>query len=496
MSIRPVFDGNALSGVALSAVAHVVGGVHSGADPHITGITHDSRNVQPGDLYVAIPGFTQHGIEFVGEAIARGAVAVASDAPGIEALTVEVPSLVLHSPRVDMALAAAEIYGHPERNLTMIGVTGTNGKTTVTHLIRSLLLDAGKSVGIIGTVGTFINDEEIHSVRTTPESTDLFALLAVMRERNVEVVAMEVSSHALALGRVAGIVFDEALFTNLSQDHLDFHGTLENYFAAKATLFAPQTTRHAIICVNDEWGASLAASLTYPHVTVGTNANVCVHDVALEGDCTSFIVTDSTGTSVQCSVPLLGAFNAMNAAMALNCVVALGIDPSAAVLGLKNARQIPGRFELMASESGVRVVVDYAHTPDAVEKVLQVLRDTQPTRIIAVLGCGGDRDSAKRPVMGKVAADGSDVVFVTDDNPRSEDPASIRAAIISGIDGAGVDVYEIGDRHAAIVEAISLARPGDVVAILGKGHEVGQEIAGVVTPFDDRVIAREVLSRA
>ncbi len=491
MTIRPVVDG-----VALSEVARVVGGVQSGGEVHVTGITHDSRAVQPGDLYVAIPGFTRHGIEFVDEAIARGAVAVASDASGIDALTVDFPSIAMHAPRFDMALAAAEVYGHPERALTMIGVTGTNGKTTVTHLIRSLLLDSGKSVGLIGTVGTFINEEEIESIRTTPESPDLFALLAVMRERGVEFVAMEVSSHALALGRVAGIVFDEVLFTNLSQDHLDFHETLENYFAAKATLFAEQTARHAIVCIGDEWGASLASGINYPHVTVGARADVSVEDVVLVGDHTSFTLSTLGSAPIECEVPLLGAFNAMNAAMALSYVASIGIEMPAAVAALKNARQIPGRFELIVSPTGARIVVDYAHTPDAVEKVLQVLRATQPTRIITVLGCGGDRDSAKRSVMGKVASEGSDVVFVTDDNPRSEDPATIRAAVMSGVDRLRAEVHEIGDRRSAITQAIALAGPNEVVAILGKGHEVGQEIAGTIAPFDDRQVVREVLHHA
>jgi len=482
--------------VRLSTVAQVTGSILRGTDVDVRGITHDSRAVQPGDLYVAIPGFTRHGIDFVDEALALGAVAIASDSEGISKVEAPVPTLTMQSPRLDMALAAAEIYDHPDRQLTMIGVTGTNGKTTVTHLIGSLMLAAGKSVGLIGTVGTFIDNETIPSSRTTPESTDLFALLAVMRERGVEVVAMEVSSHALTLSRVGGIVFDQALFTNLSQDHLDFHHDMDSYFAAKATLFSRESTRHAIVCVDDEWGIKLSRSLSYAHVSVGRNADVNVSDVSLVGGSTRFTLTATNGHSISCEVPLLGAFNATNAAMALTCVNALGIDMGMAVSSLRNVRQIPGRFELFSAPNHARVVVDYAHTPDAVEKVLGVLKATQPERIITVVGCGGDRDAAKRPLMGKVAAANSDVVFVTDDNPRSEMPSAIRTAVLSGTIGFTAEVYEVADRRDAIVQAIRMAGQHDVVAILGKGHELGQEVSGVVTPFDDREIVREVMNSA
>jgi len=480
--------------IALSAVASALGSHYFGDDVLVTGITHDSRSVQPGDLYVAIPGFARHGIEFIEEAISRGAVAIASDAYGVEQASLKVPSLVLNSPRSDMAFASAEIYGHPERGMKLIGVTGTNGKTTITHMARSILMDAGHSVGLIGTVGTFINDVAVQTVRTTPESPELFALLAVMRERGVEIVAMEVSSHALVLGRVAGITFDVALFTNLSQDHLDFHETMDAYFAAKSTLFADSTARQAIICTDDQWGSRLFAESVVPRTSIGTHGETRVTDIVLTDSGTEFAISEPGGTVRKCFVPLLGAFNAINAAMTLSCVELLGVPRDTAIAHLARVRQIPGRFELVNVPNGSRVVIDYAHTPDAVDKVLDVIRETTPNRIVTVIGCGGDRDAAKRPLMGAVAARHSDVVIVTDDNPRSESPETIRRAILDGIKDSLCEVVEIGDRAEAIRYALSLTQMNDVVAVLGKGHEMGQERNGVVAPFSDLEEVQSVIA--
>jgi UDP-N-acetylmuramoyl-L-alanyl-D-glutamate--2,6-diaminopimelate ligase len=479
-------------GSALSKLATLVSGLHTG-EATVFGITHDSRSVQSGDLYAALLGANHHGIDFIDEAISNGAIAVASDSAGASiAKQKGLPVIELSNAREDMAKLAAEIYGHPENKLTLTGVTGTNGKTTTTHILRSMFLDAKKHVGVIGTLGTYLGEEHLPGARTTPESTDLFATLAVMAERGITHVFMEVSSHALALNRVSGIKFDVAIFTNLSQDHLDFHGSMENYFAAKALLFTPEFSKQAIICTEDEWGIKLAAQVKIPVITIGSNGvwKTSQANSSSNGMTTQQIeIQDSD--SISLSVNMLGSYNATNAACALAASQILGLPIAASLESLKNIRSIPGRLEKVAIDSPGTAIVDYAHTPDAVATVLTVIKDANPNRVITVIGCGGDRDSLKRPLMGKVAAQLSDVVIITDDNPRSEDPAAIRKSVIDGTKNGSAKVFEISDRREAISQALKLAEPGDVIAVLGKGHETGQEIAGKVFPFDDRIVVSE-----
>lgn len=479
-------------GTSLSHLATLVSGSHTG-DANVHGITHDSRSVQPGDLYVALLGANSHGINFIDEAISNGAVAVASDAHGASIAKQKGLSLIeLSNAREDMAKLAAEVYGHPEKKLTLIGVTGTNGKTTTTHILRSMFLDAKKHVGVIGTLGTYLDEEHLPGARTTPESTDLYATLAVMAERGITHVFMEVSSHALTLNRVSGIKFDVAIFTNLTQDHLDFHGSMDNYFSAKALLFTPELSKQAIICTDDDWGIKLAAQTKIPVVTIGANGDwkTSRANSNAEGITTQQIdIKDSNSISI--SVNMLGSYNATNAACALAASQLLGLPMSAGLESLKEVRSIPGRLEKVSIESPGTAIIDYAHTPDAVATVLTVIKDANPKRMITVIGCGGDRDALKRPLMGKVAAQLSDIVIVTDDNPRSEDPAAIRRAVIDGTADCPAQVFEVGDRRVAISKALKLAELGDVVAILGKGHESGQEIAGKVFPFDDRLVVSE-----
>jgi UDP-N-acetylmuramoyl-L-alanyl-D-glutamate--2,6-diaminopimelate ligase len=355
-------------------------------------------------------------------------------------------------------------------------------------MMRSIYLDAKQSVGVIGTLGTYLNDEYLPGVRTTPESTDLFTLLAVMVERGVRTVFMEVSSHALVLHRVVGLLFDVAVFTNLTQDHLDFHGDMETYYQAKASLFTPELSRSAVICTDDAWGQKLAATVSIPSLTVGVSGEWKISDVRYPepGKTMALIATPSKQLTLE--VNMFGAFNVTNAALALAVVDQLGIDQSAALKSLAKVRPIPGRFEVVAHSSLGTAIVDYAHTPDAVTTVLQVVRASNPARIITVIGCGGDRDAAKRPLMGKAAADLSDLVVVTDDNPRSEDPAAIRAEVAAGARLGSAELIEIGDRREAIRYALSQSKATDVVAVLGKGHETGQEINGVITNFDDREV--------
>jgi UDP-N-acetylmuramoyl-L-alanyl-D-glutamate--2,6-diaminopimelate ligase len=484
---RPKTDGS-----EISKLATLVSGVHSG-EATVYGVTHDSRSVKNGDLYVALLGANTHGIDFLDEAIASGAVAVASDAHGAAvAREKDFPVIELLHPRADMAVLAAEVYGHPEKKLTITGVTGTNGKTTTTHILRSIFLDAKKHVGVIGTLGTYLDEEHLPGARTTPESTDLFATLAVMAERGITHVFMEVSSHALALNRVSGIKFDVAIFTNLTQDHLDFHGSMENYFGAKALLFTAEFSDQAIICTDDDWGMKLAAQVKVPVVTIGANGDWKTTGTNSSADgITTQQINIYNADSISMSVNMLGSYNATNAACALAATQMLGLEISAGLESLKKVRSIPGRLEKVSIESHGTAIVDYAHTPDAVATVLTVIRDANPKRIITVIGCGGDRDYLKRPLMGKVAAQLSDIVIVTDDNPRSEDPAAIRKSVLEGTKDCSAQVFEVGDRRVAISQALKFSEPGDVIAVLGKGHETGQEIAGQVFPFDDRVVITE-----
>lgn len=479
-------------GIELTTLANLVSGTATGEET-VFGITHDSKSVQSGDLYVALLGANRHGIEFVDEAISNGAVAIASDSHGCQiAKQKGISAIELSNPRQEMAKLAASVYGNPEVQLVLTGVTGTNGKTTTTHMLRSIFLDAGKQVGVIGTLGTYLGDDYLPGARTTPEATDLYATLALMLERGITHVFMEVSSHALALHRVDGLKFDVAVFTNLSQDHLDFHGTMENYFSAKSLLFTPEFSNFAIICTNDSWGLKLAASCKIPHITLGENGTWKTSKAVSDSSgMTSQQVVIADTDSVSLKVNMLGSYNATNAACALAVSQTLGLEVSTALNSLMHVRPIPGRLEKVSIDSPGTAIVDYAHTPDAVETVLTVIKDANPDRIITVIGCGGDRDSAKRPLMGKVAAQLSDIVIITDDNPRSEDAAKIRKATIAGTEGMPAKVIEVAGRREAIAKALSLATANDVIAILGKGHESGQEIAGEIFPFDDREVVKQ-----
>lgn len=487
MDLRPVKINSSLSELATIVSGSCIG------DATVTGITHDSRLVQPGDLYVALPGAYTHGIEFVDQAMSNGAVAVATDSKWYEFLEIKkVPSLVLNDARRDMAKLAATIYGHPETKLKIVGVTGTNGKTTTTHILRSMFLDAGAHVGVIGTLGTYLDLDSIKTVRTTPESTDLYAVLAVMVERGITAVFMEVSSHALELNRVLGLQFDVAIFTNLTQDHLDFHGSMEQYFAAKAKLFTSSFAKTAVVCVDDEWGKKLFAQLEIPAISIGTTGDwktqVSSSDSA---GVTTLDIERSDGSQMSIAVNMLGSYNTMNASCALAASEILGLPLARGIESLRNIRAIPGRLENVRTASQATVFVDYAHTPDAVATALEAISKSGVGQLITVIGCGGDRDATKRPIMGRVAAQLSNVVIITDDNPRSEEPAKIRREIMTGIDSKTIKVFEIANRREAIAMALLIAQPGDAVAILGKGHETGQEINGEIFPFDDRLIAAQ-----
>jgi UDP-N-acetylmuramoyl-L-alanyl-D-glutamate--2,6-diaminopimelate ligase len=461
----------------------------TGAATAPTGCALDSRAVRPGDLYAALPGARAHGADFAGQAAAAGAAALLTDAAGAERCRATgLPVLQADDPRAVLGELAARVYGRPAEALLVLGVTGTNGKTTTAFLLEAGLRGAGHVTGLLGTIETRVAGEVLPSVRTTPEAPDLQALLAVMRERSVTAVAMEVSSHALSLGRVDGLVCDVAAFTNLTQDHLDFHATFEEYEVAKASLFTPARSRRGVVNADDPAGRRLLQAARVPTVGFGTGADWSATDVEL-GTAGSTFRLRGPGVDLPARVRLPGAFNVSNALASLATLAEAGVPLEAAVDGVAALAGVPGRMERVDAGQPFLAVVDYAHTPDAVRTLLAALRAVTPGRVVGVLGCGGDRDRGKRPLMGAALAEGCDVALLTSDNPRSEDPAEILREMAQGAPDARV----VPDRAQAIAEAVALARPGDTVVVAGKGHETGQEAGGVVAPFDDRLVLAAAL---
>lgn len=460
------------------------------AETFVSGATLRAQQVLPGDLFAALPGARAHGADYADQAIAAGATAVLTDAAGAERPALRdlpVPVMVHTDPRAVLGEVAAWIYGEPSLHLAVLGITGTSGKTTTAYLVESGLRAAGMVTGLVGTVETRIAGDRLASAFTTPEAPDLQALFAVMVERGVSHVPMEVSSHALALGRVNGTRFAVGAFTNLSQDHLDFHPDMEEYFAAKAMLFDGRSTTEVVV-VDSAWGQALVTPQT---VTVSLEAEAGATWTATDlataptGE-QSFVLRGPGGLAIPASLPLPGLFNVANALLAAAILDVTGVAPEHIAAGLAGVA-VPGRMERVDEGQDFTAVVDYAHKPAAVAQALDALRAQTRGRVITVLGCGGDRDTGKRPLMGEEAARRSDVLVVTDDNPRSEDPAAIRAAMLAGARAAGGgQVVEIADRREAIGYAVAQAGPGDAVLIAGKGHETGQEVAGVVHPFSDR----------
>ncbi|BCL31250.1 UDP-N-acetylmuramoyl-L-alanyl-D-glutamate--2,6-diaminopimelate ligase [Streptomyces aurantiacus] len=496
---RPVQN----SATPLAELADQSGAERPEGAAEVTGITHDSRAVRPGDIYAALPGSRLHGADFVTQAAGLGAVAVLTDPTGAaRAEATGLPVLVVENPRGVMGELAASIYGHPGPDLLQIGITGTSGKTTTAYLMEGGLKGV-RSTGLIGTVETRIGDERIKSERTTPEATDLQALFAVMRERGVEAVVMEVSSHALVLGRVDGCVFDIAVFTNLSPEHMEFHSDMEDYFQAKARLFAPDRSRLGVVNLDDEYGRRLVKEAGVPVVTFSAeghpDADWRAEDVRVGPMDSLFVAIGPKGERITAKAPLAGPFNVANTLAAVVALAAAGIDPQTAADGIAAVPGVPGRLERVDAGQPYLAVVDYAHKTDAVESVLRALRKVTEGRLHIVLGCGGDRDRTKRMPMGAAAVRLSDIAVLTSDNPRGEDPLAILATMLAG--AAEVPAHERGevqvfeDRAAAIAAAVARARPGDTVLIAGKGHEQGQDIAGVIRPFDDRQVLRAAIQK-
>ncbi|AYF75593.1 UDP-N-acetylmuramoyl-L-alanyl-D-glutamate--2,6-diaminopimelate ligase [Nocardia yunnanensis] len=526
----------ASAATSLRTVAELTGARSAGAaagweNIEVTGIEQRSNAVRAGDLFAGLAGGHAHGARFAHDAVAAGAVAVLTDPAGAELIgAIGVPVLVHDAPRTVLGELSSALYGDPSRKLRIVGITGTSGKTTTSYLVEAGLAAAGLRTALIGTIETRIGGVRVPSALTTPEAPQLHAMFALMVEQGVDAVVMEVSSHALALGRVDGVSFAVGGFTNLSQDHLDFHADFEDYFAAKRRLFIPDGPDSAasprpsvaaavsVVCVDDEWGQRLAGEIRADLApgardrlrTVTTRAGgqadwTAGAAIAGAGGTQEFTAS-GPGVEVDVRLRLPGAYNIANGLLAVAVCAAAGVEAETAAAALA-AVDVPGRMQRVDAGQDFLAVVDYAHKPAAIESVVATLRTwladgardgRAAGRLAVVVGAGGDRDAGKRPLMGAAAARGSDLAIITDDNPRSEDPAAIRAAVLAGaeqVPGAERgEVREVGDRAAAIRAAVAWAQPGDVVLVAGKGHETGQEISGVKHPFDDREVLAAALS--
>jgi len=464
-------------------------------DIEIADLAYDSRTVQPGSLFFCVPGAREDGHAHAVQAVQAGAAALVVERR-LSLPDRPVPQLIVESSREAMGVLAAPFFGHPSRTVAVAGVTGTNGKTTTTYMLESIFRATGEEAGLIGTVETRVAGRSEPAARTTPEAVDVQRLLARMAAAGVTRCAMEVTSIGIESGRTAGIAFDVAVFTNLTHDHLDHHGTMDAYYAAKARLFTSPGPRAAVINTDDPYGRRLVGELPYTPLrfAVAAEADVLAADLVLDRRISRFRAV-GCGLDLPLTIRIPGLFNVSNALAAAAAAVKMGIAPEAISGGLEALDAVPGRFEPVDEGQDFLVVVDYAHTPDAVANVLAAARELTDGRVIAVFGCGGDRDRAKRPEMGRAAARLADVVFATSDNPRSEEPGAILQEIEQGLAGAPPpEGYRIiADRAEAIAEAIEAARTGDVVVIAGKGHETGQDVGGTVLPFDDRLVAADIL---
>lgn len=461
----------------------------------ISDLTHDSRRVEPGSLFFCVRGTVYDGHLHAGDAAAAGAVALVVEEP-VDLPGAGVPQLVVADSRSAIGRLAAEFYGDPTGSIAVAGVTGTNGKTTVAYMLESIFRANGEAAGLVGTVETRVAGASEPAVRTTPEAVDLQRLFRRMKDAGVTKCAVEVTSIGLEGGRTEGIQFDVAVFTNLTHDHLDHHGTMERYYQAKKLLFSEPRPRAAVINADDPYGRRLVEELPYTALRFGMQAEADVVAVDLEsGVRGSHFRAVGCGLDLPIEVSIPGLFNVSNALAAVSAAIKMGVPGPAIALGMAGLTHVPGRFEPVDEGQDFLVVVDYAHTPDALANVLAAARQIAEGRVISVFGCGGDRDRAKRPAMGEAAGRLSDLAVATSDNPRSEDPAAILEEVRQGLAAsAPPEGYRVVvDRAEAIADAVRAARSGDVVVIAGKGHETGQDIAGVVTPFDDRLVAAGVL---
>ena len=459
-------------------------------DTEINEVRYDSRAVRPGDLFVAIRGYATDGHQYIGKALEQGAAAiVCEEAPA------GVPVVVVENARRALAEIAANRFGHPADSMTMLGVTGTNGKTTTTYLVKHMLEDAGRKVGLIGTNQNLIGDEVVETERTTPESYELHALFARMRDAGCTHVIMEVSSHSLVLDRVHGIHFAVGAFTNLTQDHLDFHKTMEEYRRAKALLFT--ISDKGVINLDDPAAGAMLADAKCPCLTFSCEkdaADLTAKNLKLHADGVEFVAA-TKGDLARVKLPIPGHFSAENALTALGIVLQLGMPLADAAKSLATATGVKGRVEVVPTDTDYTVLIDYAHSPDGVENVLRAVRGFARGRVVALFGCGGDRDRTKRPKMGKIAADLADFCIVTSDNPRTEDPKAIIDDILEGMKGTKTPMQVIVDRPEAIHWALAHAKKDDIIVLMGKGHETYQEVNHVKHHMDEREIVRDFFAR-
>ncbi len=486
----------------LSEIVADAGNLESSAPSavQVTGITHDSRFVKPGDLFVCLVGAKFNGHRYAADALARGAAAFVvqrGEDPGIASAA---PLVIAENTRKSLPSIAAAFYGHPSRKMKLVGVTGTNGKTTTTRLIASILRAQGLCSGTIGTLGSELMGKPFPSEHTTPEADQLQGILASMLDQGAQAITMEASSHALDQDRTGGCEFDAGVFTNLTQDHLDYHQTMDSYRNAKLKLFrdypaASSKPFVAAINLDDPSGGLFAKETAGRTVTYSIRhaADIVARDIALSAERVQFTATTPQG-DFDFELSIGGAFQVYNALAAIATGIGLGVSPETIAQGLKAVENVPGRFEAVPNDRGFGVIVDYAHTPDGLANLIQAARKLNPRRIILVFGCGGDRDKTKRPLMGRLGANHTEIAIVTSDNPRTEDPNLIIEDILSGMDGASAKVEVEADRRAAIMSAIEQAVEGDIVLIAGKGHEDYQIVGTQVLAFDDRQVARECLA--
>ncbi len=508
-SVAPVSLASLAAAFGLTEVD--AGAAPSSAQTTVTGVTVASNDAAPGDLFIGIPGAVKHGARFAADAVANGASAIVTDAAGLEfAQNLGVPVLLVEEPRTVAGPIANVVYDSPSRDIVTLAVTGTNGKTTTSHFIAAALEAGLGSVGLFGTIELRLGDARVDSSRTTLEAPVQHRLMAVARELGVASVVTEASSHGISLHRLADIQFDVAVFTNLQHDHLDFHGTMDDYFAVKASLFSPEISQRGVAVIDDEWGLRLAQTAQIPVSTVSTHPTddspealaadwrVLSYELGLDGGVSSFELRDPDGGVHTAYCPIPGVVNITNAATAIAAAVAAGVEVETAVKAIGCAPMVPGRMQRIIDRGhGLPLcLVDYAHTPEALEYALGAVRPITAGKLVLVFGSDGDRDQEKRPELGEVAARLADVLVVTDENPRSEDPATIRAAVLDGVRSVRPDLHDVTEittsRADALRQAVAMCREGDTVIVTGKGHELTQEIAGVFHDYNDADVYRAI----